>query len=172
MKITISGVAGAGKGTVGKDLAKALSLNFVSTGDMFRSLAKSQGISIYELHERAEKDPEIDKKIDKETENYGKKNKDFIFDARLAWFWIPDSFKVFLYCQNDVRFERISKRDRISIEEARDLTMSRENIMLRQYRTLYNIGNYIDFLHYDLIIDTTNLSPKEIVKKIVEECSK
>lgn len=168
MKITISGVAGAGKGTVGKELAKSLSYNFISTGDMFRSLAQSLGISIYELHERAEKEPEIDKKIDKQTEDFGKGNDNFIFDARLAWFWIPDSLKIFLYCADDVRFKRISSREKISFDKVKNLTLVRENIMLRQYRNIYKINNYIDFSHYDLVIDTTNLSPKEVVNKILK----
>lgn len=171
MKITISGLSGSGKGTVGKQLlVRLLGTHFVSTGDMFRTLAKSRGVSINELHTLAESDPSIDTEIDAHTKRYGLENDDFIFDARLAWFWIPDAFHIFLTCDDTERFRRIASRENKSEGLVKDETLEREGKMMLQYRRLYGIENYLDTSSgaFDAVIDTTSLSACEVVDRIIE----
>lgn len=171
MKITISGLSGSGKGTVGKQLLIRLpEMCFVSTGDMFRALARSRGVSINELHTLAESDPTIDTDIDAHTKKYGKENDNFIFDARLAWFWIPDAFHIFLTCEDTERFRRIASRENKSEEVVRQETLDREGKMMLQYRRLYGIENYLDTTSgaFHAVIDTTSLSASEVVDRIIE----
>ncbi len=171
MKITISGLSGSGKGTVGKQLlARLPGTRFVSTGDMFRAIAQSRGISINELHTLAESDPTIDTDIDAYTKKYGTENDNFIFDARLAWFWIPDAFHIFLTCEDTERFRRIASRENKSEEVVKNETLDREGKMMLQYRRLYGIENYLDTTSgaFHAVIDTTTLSANEVVDRIIE----
>ncbi len=49
IRITLSGLAGSGKSTVGKQLAKALKLDFHSIGEISRNKAKEKNMSISEF---------------------------------------------------------------------------------------------------------------------------
>lgn len=167
MKITLSGVSGSGKGTVGNLLAKEFSSPFVSTGEMFRQIAKDKGISLNDLHKRAETEPDIDRMIDDKTMAYGAEHTNFIFDARLAWHFIPDSYKVFLDCEDSERFRRISDREKIKQSEAEDKTIERENLMRKQYKIIYGIKDYMEKSHFDIVIDTTKLTPQQVVDEII-----
>ena len=91
---------------------------------------------------------------------------DFIIDSRLAWHFIPDSIKVKLVCNDEVRMKRVSERDEISLEDAKTKTIEREISEKTRYFNYYKIKNYSDDKHFDLIIDTTNISIEEVSKKI------
>ena len=57
MIITISGLHGTGKTTAGKLVAKALGLNYYSTGQAFRDLAKEMEMNLQEFSRYVEKHP-------------------------------------------------------------------------------------------------------------------
>ncbi len=52
-----------------------------------------------------------DAKIDGMQTEYGKDKNDFVLESRLGWFNVPDSLKIKLACEDNVRFERTSKQD-------------------------------------------------------------
>ena len=56
MIITISGIAGSGKSTVAKLLAKKLNYNHYSIGEFMRDIAKEKNTSLLELSNLAETD--------------------------------------------------------------------------------------------------------------------
>ena len=105
MKITISGKVGSGKSTVAKLLAKKLSLEYYSIGTIMREMASERGLSINEFSKKAENDKSIDIELDTRQKEIGKKEK-FIMDSRLGFYFIPDSFKIFL----DVDIKEAAKR--------------------------------------------------------------
>ncbi len=172
MKITISGMAGAGKSTVAKIVAKQLNLKHYSAGDLMRRLAKEKNMTLLELSKEAETNPEIDKKLDEKTIQLGKKEDDFIIDSRLAFHFIPDSVKVFL--QVDIKeaarriFKdmRILEKENLSLEETERNIVKRENYEKRRYQEYYNLNPYYT-KNYDIVIDTTNISAQEVAARIV-----
>lgn len=166
-RITISGACGAGKGSVGRGLSRILVVPFVSTGDIFRAEAEKRGLTLVELHEAAKQDRQIDISIDNDTREYGKNHDQFVLDARLGWFFIPDSFKIFLSCSDEERFRRIAIREGISFDQARDETIARESVMCDQYKRLYGIDNFMDPdpKSFDLIVDTTSVSVGAVVRR-------
>jgi cytidylate kinase len=84
----------------------------MSTGNIFRQFAADAGMNLYDFENSvAKKDLNFDKKLDAQTQKYGEENEDFIFESRLAWHFIPDSFKIFLDCESDERYRRIHKRE-------------------------------------------------------------
>ena len=112
MKITIFGLAGSGTSTIGKMLAEKQNSTFMSSGNILRSWAAESGYTIYEFEDKiVKKDHSFDLKLDKKVEEFGEQNDDFIFESRLAWYFIPDSFKIYLYCDDTERYNRIQNRE-------------------------------------------------------------
>lgn len=67
--ITISGFHGVGKSTLSKYLSSKYGLKRVSSGELFRRIAKEKGVTLEELSKMAEKDFSIDKLIDERMKN-------------------------------------------------------------------------------------------------------
>lgn len=168
LKITIGGLAGVGKGTVGKMLAESLGCPISSAGDMFRKFASENNMTLNQLEERAMHDPKIDSEVDLKTQKYGRENGNFVFEGRLAWYFIPDSIRVLLKCEFEVRTERVARRDGISKEDARQQTRHREGTIFARYLSQYNLSDISDENHYDLVIDTEQLSAIEVHDLILE----
>jgi|TARA_Y100000310_G_scaffold341861_1_gene442556 predicted cytidylate kinase len=172
MIITISGKAGSGKSTIAKQLAKKLKLKHYSIGDLMRQIAKGKNISLMELSKLAEKDNSIDLELDKKNIELREEN-NFVIDGRLTAYFSPYAeLKVFLDCDDEVRADRILKDERKdekskNIKESTKKIKQREQSERKRYKKLYNV-DYCDKKLYNLIIDTTNLSIKEVVEKIIE----
>jgi cytidylate kinase len=176
MKITLGGMPGAGKTTIAKILAKELNLK-LENRSFGRILAEKRKITINELMERAKTDTQIHKDIDKEIINYGKNNDNFIIPSWLAYKFIPDSFKIFLDVSPKVGAERIFQNQRPeeikynTLEEAREKTRKRLFDAKKGFEETYGI-NFLLKSNYDLGIDTTRKSKKEVVKIIIKEMKK
>ncbi len=167
MIITVSGPPGSGKTTVSKILCKNLNYDLVSGGDIFRKMANEKNMSIEEFSRYAEKDPEFDKKLDSMLLEILKTRDNIVVDSRLAG-WLAylngiKAFKVFLNADQKTRLERISKRENVNI----DMLKMREESEVLRYRNYYNI-DFRDFSIYDLVINTDDKKPEEIVSIIIE----
>ena len=173
MIITISGEAGSGKSTVGKIVAEKIGFKHYSIGDLLRELAVKKGISLLEISKLAESDRAVDDYLDNRQVELGKQ-KNLVLDSRLGFHFIPKSFKVFLTASQEEAARRIFSAQRDVEKENSSLKKTIENIRKRKaseslrYSKLYNADPY-DESNYDLVIDTTKLSPEEVAKKIVSE---
>ncbi len=177
MIISISGNLGSGKSTVGKMLAKKLGFKHYSTGDFWRELARQRGLDVYELNKLAETETSIDKEIDEYSAGLGKREDNFVIDSRLAWHFIPHSFKVRLTVDAEEGARRVfshareegrnSEKKHEDIAEAARANELRESSENKRYLEYYNAdpGNTDN---YDLVIDTTHISAEKVVEKILE----
>jgi len=165
-KITLFGLAGTGTSSTGKTLAKELKYAFLSAGDFCRQQAKELGISIYERGEIARIDPKFDLEVDERTAKFGKENKDFVVEGWLAWHAVPDSIKIKLSCDLDTRVKRVAHRDGVHFEEAKMLTLSREQTNADRYLKYYSIQDFSADSHFDLVIDTTSNPIPVVIDKI------
>jgi len=170
--ITITGDLGSGKSTVSKILLEKLNYEYIYTGKIQRDIANRYQMSTLELNKYAETHPEIDREIDA-TFKALNDSTDLIVDSRLAWFFIPNSFKVYLSTDIAVAAERIANdRQRkneqyLSKEEAiRDITARKESENKR-YMELYG-ADCSDLSNFDLIIDTSFITPIEVAEKIID----
>ena len=73
-----------------------------------RSIADEKGVSLVELSLLAETDRSIDEELDNKNKEVGKKE-NVIIDSRLGFYFIPQSFKVFLKLDPKISAERILK---------------------------------------------------------------
>ncbi|MBD3361885.1 AAA family ATPase [Candidatus Woesearchaeota archaeon] len=173
MKITISGKIGAGKTTVSKELCKRFKLKYLSTGKIMRDLAKEKGLSIGEFLDLAKKHPKYHRELDTKTKEIGKIQDDFVFDSRLAFYFIPYSIKLFLDVDIDIAARRIFKQKRKnekennSLEQIRKSIKKREKTEVESFKKLYGI-NHLDKKHYDLVIDTSKSTPAKDMRKIID----
>lgn len=74
--------------------------------------------------------------------------------------------RVYLTAPEDVRMERIAKRDRVNLEEARNHTLQRENVQSERYRRHYGF-KVEDRSIYHLVIDTNLLSQEDTGKVLL-----
>jgi CMP/dCMP kinase len=170
--ITISGAAGSGKSTVARMVAKKLKLQHYSVGDFMRDLARKRGMTVLELSKTAEKDGSIDEELDDMQRDLGKFEDKFVLDARLGYHFVPDSFKVFLTVDLKEAARRIFGAGREGEKENATIRGTEENIRkrkaseLKRYNEYYHLNPY-DEKNYDVVIDTTALTPEDVVEKIV-----
>lgn len=176
MIITISGTPGSGKSTVAKAIAKELNLQHYSAGDFMREMAESQGISLMELTRQAGKDVSIDKEIDDRTKHLALKD-DFVIDSRLAFHFIPKAVKIFLKADLTVAAQRtwkdITSQKRHTEQQLKSEKEVYDSIVKRQQSEIKRFKDYygVDFLNaknYNLVLDTTNLTIEESIKKVLE----
>ncbi|MEM4282684.1 MAG: cytidylate kinase family protein [Candidatus Woesearchaeota archaeon] len=172
LRIVISGTPGSGKSTLAKALAKRLGLKRFSAGDFARQLAAERGLTILKLNKLAEEDPQIDMEIDKRTIELGKKERSFVMDSRIAWNFIPQSVKIFLKADPNIAAKRIFKDLRPVEQENTSIEKVQKNIKKRtaseraRYKKLYSI-DFTDESNYDLVIDTSHLSPAQVLKRVM-----
>ena len=172
--ITITGDLGSGKSTVSKILIDKLKYDYVYTGKIQREIANRYQMTTLELNQYAETHPEIDEEIDAIFKSLNDSN-DLIVDSRLAWFFIPASFKVFLSTDIVVAAKRISTDNRRKSEkkyESIDATIqdivARKTSENKRYLELYG-ADCSDLSNFNLIVDTSYIAPEEVAEKIISE---
>jgi cytidylate kinase len=165
VKITLFGLAGTGTTSVGKSLAEDLGYSFVSSGNIFRELAKENGYSLAEFGDICKDNSKYDKMVDKRIKNY-RENDNIVVDSRLAWYFIHDSFKVKFDCDFNTRINRVAKRDEISVRDAMNKTIRREESEKNRYKNYYGIEDYSENNNFDFLVDASEKSILEIVLEI------
>lgn len=171
-KITIFGLAGTGKTTSGKMVAEALGYEYMSTGQIFRDFASELGLTLSEFETLANTTDEYDKKTDARSSEYGQTHNNFVFESRLAWHFIPDSFKVALACEFDTRIGRIASREKKDIDQAKEETKHREDLIHKRYEKYYGITDLENPKNFDLVVDTKTNNAVRVAEIIVEEYKK
>jgi CMP/dCMP kinase len=179
MHITITGNLGSGKSTICKLLNEEYQFEVYSTGKVQRELARQMNMTTLELNQLMCSDKKYDKMIDDETARISRENKDkdIIFDSRLAWNFVESSFKVFVSVGLGVAAERVMNDQRgaeekySTLQEAKELLAKRATTECIRYKDIYNL-NYMDFSNYNLIIDSTYSLPDKIAEIIIQEAKK
>ncbi len=177
--ITISGDIGSGKSAVGKAVAAALGFDYMSSGAIQREEAAVRNMTILELNQFAETHPEIDYAIDDRIAHIGRTREKLLIDSRMAWHFVPHSFKVFLVTEPAIAAQRIMAALRTN-ESYTDLAHAVEEIKARRaseskrFMQFYGV-DLTDQSQFDLVIDTSNATIEaevEVVKRCFEAWQK
>lgn len=177
MIITITGKPCSGKSTIAKIIVKDHNFKRIGVGDMFKEEAKRQGLTVEELNRKCMNDFSLDRLLDSQTAELGKKfeGQKYIFDSRLAWYFVPKSFKVFVNLNDDEMAKRLINREGLkdypSFEEAKRAVLSRENLENERYKKIYGIDN-TDLTKFDFVIDSFDKSPQTLADEIWAEYQK
>jgi len=179
--ISIAGAPGSGKSSTADGVAKELGFRRFSSGDFMRNIALERGISLNELSALAEKDDSIDTSIDNENKKVGKMNK-LVVDSRLAFHFIPDSFKVYLDLPLEIAKDRILNNLKVNkLRQESENSTTPEEIYKKiterlesekkRYMELYGI-DHTDKKNFDLVIDTNKNNLQEVVQIIISAYKK
>jgi len=169
--ITITGDLGSGKSTVSAILCRRLGYEYINTGKIQREIANRYGMTTVELNHYSETHPEIDAEIDTTFKSLNKES-ELIIDSRLAWYFIPDSFKVFLTVDLDIAAKRIvndllrTSEKYVTIEEAKKKLTERKSSENKRYMELYGIDCSI-LSNFNLVLNTSLLQPDEVAELII-----
>ena len=175
--ITITGSLGSGKSAVSSILKEKLGIEIESVGSLLRKMAQNYGMSTNEFNKYMEEHPEFDHELDSFVKEQGLSFTPKIFDSRLAWYFIPQSFKVYLYVKDEIAARRVYRdKERVnekygSEEEALFHIAERRKSEILRFKTQYNI-NLEDFTNYNLIIDTSHSTPEDIANMIIDNYKK
>jgi cytidylate kinase len=171
-KITITGDLGSGKSAVSRILCREIGFEYLSTGQVQRKLAADLGIDTLEMNRRADTDPTIDQRIDSVFIDLSESPDGYIVDSRMAWFFMPGSFKVFLQADVAVAADRIlsdplrNSEQYESKEEAIAKILARKKSENDRFLVKYGAdGANLD--NFDLVVDTTQRTPEEVADIIL-----
>jgi len=110
----------------------------------------------------AEAQRDIDIKVDKLLQEMYRNEEKLVIDSRMAWHWMPGSFKVFLVLDPETAARRIyvhlqqggrTSEDARSVEEVRNSIDRRFASEQKRYAGLYGV-NPTDPLNFDIVINT------------------
>jgi len=182
--ITIAGANGGGKSSTAKKLAEQLNFKHFSSGDFMRQIAKENNITLEELAKIAEKEDRVDKKIDDYVRQAGLEEK-AVIDSRLAFHFIPNSFKVYLDLDPKIAAERMlndmknnparhleNKEEIESVEKMAEKSAIRLASERKRYFDLYRIEDHKDKKNFNLIVDTDKNNLKQVVDIVAREYKK
>ena len=168
--LTVSGLPGSGTSTVCQRLSKEIGWTYLNTGEMFRQMAEEAGLSLAEFGRRAEGDAEVDRQLDARMVRQALEVAGgVVLEGRLTgWMAVRHEFealKVWLDAAIEVRAERVGQREDQSREEALAAINQRERSERKRYLENHAI-EIADLSIYDLVIDSAELGPEEIVARI------
>jgi cytidylate kinase len=176
--ITIGGSPGSGKSSTANLVAKKLKFKHFSAGDAMRKIALKKNISLNKLSEQNEKNDSTDEIIDQLVKKAGEKNK-IIIDSRLAFHWIPNSFKIYLDLPPSIAKNRIANNLkentlRKKSENEHSVEEIYKNIVLRRKSEKIRYLKYYGVDHtkknnYDLVIDTNKNNLEQVAEIILSE---
>lgn len=176
--ISIAGNLASGKGAVSEYLIEKLGYGVYRNGEYFRKLGAEMGMDVTTFNEYVKDHPEIDKQIEKSASDYAKDHDNFIIDARLGWYAVPESFKVFLQVDVDVAAQRAfndpkrkATENFATVEEQKADLIKRFDLENKRYFEVYGVHKE-DLSNYDFVVDTTNLTIEEAGQKVLEAYQK
>ncbi|MDR3263878.1 MAG: cytidylate kinase family protein [Clostridiales bacterium] len=169
MFISLSGQLGSGKSTLCLYLKNHKNFEIFSTGTIHRKLANERKLSTLEFNKLITGDRSFDLLIDEEMKKFAAENADTdtVFDSRMAWHFVKDSFKVFLLVSPKVAAERVffnrvlQEEKYATKEDALKELIGRREIENVRFKEFYNV-DCNDYKNYDLFIDTSRISTEEI----------
>jgi len=177
MIISITGSEGAGKTTVANMLSEQLGYDNYYIGDLRRKAAATRGMTLDEYNKYGLTNSSTDTEVDDYAKKLGESQDDFVIQGRTMWYFIPHSFKIFLSVAPEEGAERIVNHLKEGAErnetkykttkEAMKGLAERNRNDVERYKKHYGIENVHDPKHFDLMIDTTKVSPGDVVNKII-----
>lgn len=175
--VTITGDLGSGKSTVAKSLTTLWGAFYHSAGSAQREIARRRGITILELNRLEETDPTIDHEIDSFFVSLREKPGIVVVDSRMAWHFLPESFKVRLTVEPQIAAARVctdsgrvSEASAASPEETWALMRARRESEKKRFKEFYGV-DIEDNRNFDLVLDTSALTPERVLERIADSAS-
>ena len=172
----MTGVPCSGKSSVASYLAEKYGFEIIKVSQKMREEASKLNMDILQFNKYLLENDlagEFDRSLDDWTREVGTKRQGekVIFDSRLAWNFVPQSFKVFIDCSEKVMQERLEKSDRDSREKNAGENVGVNSLMQRvyaedaRYKKIYGLS-YLDKSHYDFVVSSDNKTIEEVAEEV------
>mgnify|MGYP002508867205 CR=1 FL=1 len=96
-----------------------------------KQIAEERNVTVIELNKMAEQDRSIDDLLDNKTTELGKTLDNVVFDSRLAWNFVPESFKVFLLVDTEEAARRVFQDSERNAESYENVQQAKEGLVNR-----------------------------------------
>jgi cytidylate kinase len=170
--VCVCGLAGSGKSTLGRKLARRYGFKYYSGGDALKALALDEGYRQIKrgwwespegmrFLQRRRRDSEFDRVIDAKLLEFAREGNVVLDSWTMPWL-LDRGFKVWLEASPERRAKRIAKRDGLGFEEALKALRVKESRTRSIYRKLYGFDLGGDLEPFHLILDTDNLGAGEV----------
>jgi predicted cytidylate kinase len=167
--ISVGGLPGSGTSTVCEILEERTGLEYIYAGRIFREMAEEKGMTLEEFSTFCEKDDTVDRKLDNRMMDRARRG-DAILEGRMVGPLLKkealEGLKVFIHAPLYVRARRVMERDGGSLKETMEKMSMRENSERVRYKRYYGMDP-TDRAHYDLVIDSSHISPDEEADLII-----
>jgi cytidylate kinase len=170
--LCISGMAGTGKSTLSKKIAKRYNLKCYSGGDVLKELAKEDGCVVtgegwwespagLAFLERRVTDSQFDSEVDSRLLGYAKLGNVLLDSWTMPWL-LEGGFKIWLMASFDKRAARVAERDKLTFEQAYAVLKEKETQTKMIYKQLYGFDLGEDFTPFNFILDTDTLNADQV----------
>jgi cytidylate kinase len=174
--ITISGKPGSGKSSTADKVAELLGYTRHSSGDVVRKFLAENNLTLKAYNDQAHEDHDLDAKVDEALRKLRSK-KDIVVDSRLGFYWIPESFKVYLDLDIETATARIYKdlTTKRRKSETNDTSLSavagqvrdRMNVEQGRFKAMYGVDPF-NTEHFDLVINTSRNDPQSVAINVFD----
>ncbi|MFH1290763.1 MAG: (d)CMP kinase [Nanoarchaeota archaeon] len=197
--IAISGPPGAGSTTTARLLSEELGLKFFSPGrlfkdiatgrfnkqsyaSLFREICTKRGINMPDFtgvddshgainlwKTEFGKSPQLHEAIDELQIKLGERG-GIVLDGKLSIHLIKNAKpKIWLKAFLDERAERAANRDDVSKDKAFEIVKKRQETERAEWKKIYGKDYWEQEKDADIVIDTTNLLPEQVVEQIISK---
>jgi cytidylate kinase len=170
--IAVSGPPGAGSTTISKLLARRLQLKYFSPGLVQKKLAREKNqtkAAVKTWKMKLVRTKEFHKNLDKMQIDVARKG-NVVICGKLSFHFLKDlaDYKIWLDVPLRERAKRAAGRDKIPVEESERLIAGRQRTERKEFKRIYGFDYLKQKLDADLILDSTGLTPKQTVGKIIQ----
>lgn len=169
--ICISGQSTCGTSTTAKMLAERLGLKYFSPGQYYKkhfsgASETEKMVSGWRTKKGSSKD--FHEKIDG-LQQKAAEDGDVVIDGKLSIWAVKNAeLKVWIKADTKIRAGRVMKRDGIEFEEALVKVREKDKLERDGWKKVYGFDFWEQEKKADLVIDNSDLTPEEVVDKIVE----
>lgn len=167
--IAISGKICTGKSSLFKDLCQKLGWESYSASQFFRGWCLKRNLPLFAAHLRPDK---LTREVDQEMKDALLGGEKLIAEGWLAGFTaqdIPQVLKILLTCEDRERAKRFAQREKISLAKAHQEIQKREANLFQKWKRVYGRQDFLAPKLYDLVIETSHFSPKEVLNLVLEK---
>lgn len=168
-KIVLAGKRCAGKTTLFWSLQKELNWPMFSISQYLRDIIRIKQLTPEQVENMSS---EVTQDIDKRVLALTKAENNVVIEGRIFGMLqkpIPGTLRVLLYAADWKRIERSALREKITEEKARQRLFKKEEELLQRMQKIYNCPDFYKYDFYDLIIDTTHLTPQQILQAVLHK---